>query len=152
MKEVTCNLVVNVIEIIIIMSYVCWGPEGWGPERWGPGKVGFQGHPKGGEGPEIRAFFLLPPQISFFLPSLGGLLVEFWCLKRGPLKCARLEFSGSRVSHGGGRSGRRRSGERNKKKEEKRKIERKQKKEEKERKTVQEKQKTLIEHIRNIRN
>ena len=42
------------------------GPKGWGPE------------------PEIsRFFFSLPREISFFLLSLGGLLVEFWwCLKR----------------------------------------------------------------------
>ena len=43
----------------------------------GPWKVGLKG-PKGG-GPEIsRFFFSLPPEISFFLLSLVGLLVEFW--------------------------------------------------------------------------
>ena len=32
--------------------------------------------------PKFRSFFPLPPQFSFFLPSLGCLLVEFWwCLK-----------------------------------------------------------------------
>ena len=48
-----------------------WGPEGWGPEGWG--------------GPKFRAFFSLSRRkIRSFLPSLGGLLVEFWwCLKRG---------------------------------------------------------------------
>ena len=30
--------------------------------------------------PKFRLFFTLPPQCSFFLPSLGGLLVEFSCL------------------------------------------------------------------------
>ena len=41
------------------------------------------GAPKGG-GPKIsRFFFPLPPQFSFFSPSLGGPFVEFWwCLKR----------------------------------------------------------------------
>ena len=40
------------------------GAEGWDPE---PRKMG----PKGG--PKFRAFFFpLPPQFSFFLPSLGG--------------------------------------------------------------------------------
>ena len=45
--------------------------------------------PKGG-GPKISRFFpLLPPQFSFFSPSLGGSFVEFWwCLKRrGPEMC-----------------------------------------------------------------
>ena len=48
---------------------------GGGPKRWGPEGVG---------GPKFRAFFSLsPPEMSFFLLSLGGLLVEFWwCLKR----------------------------------------------------------------------
>ena len=49
--------------------------------------------------PKFRSFFApLPPQCSFFLPSLGGLLVEFWwCSKRQGLKYPRLEFSGCRV-------------------------------------------------------
>ena len=48
-----------------------------GPRRVGPRRVG---------DPKFRVFFPLPPQFSFILPSLGGLLVEFWwCLKRrGP--------------------------------------------------------------------
>ena len=46
--------------------------------------------------PKFRSFFSLPPEISFFSPSLGGLLAEFWwCLKAGTLKCARL---GSRAA------------------------------------------------------
>ena len=61
--------------------------EGEGPnsEKKGAPKGG---HPRVGHRP-IRAFFPFPPQFSFFLPSLGGLLVEFWwCLKRrGPLMC-----------------------------------------------------------------
>ena len=57
------------------------GPEGGGPEprnmrprRVGPERWGTQ---------KIHAIFLpLPPQFSFFLPSLGGLLVEFgWCFE-----------------------------------------------------------------------
>ena len=33
--------------------------------------------------PKISLFFHLPPQFSFFSPSLGGLLVEFWwCFRR----------------------------------------------------------------------
>ena len=53
------------------------GPEGLRPRRVEA--------PKGG-GPKIsRFFFLLLPQFSFFLPSLGGLLVEFlWCFAPGP--------------------------------------------------------------------
>ena len=57
------------------------GPEGWGAEGWGPE----------GWGTEIsRFFFPLPPQFSFFLPSLGGpfrgILLVF--LKRqGPEMC-----------------------------------------------------------------
>ena len=42
----------------------------------GPGRV--WGARKGWGGPKFRAFFPLPPPISFFLPSLGGLLVELW--------------------------------------------------------------------------
>ena len=39
-------------------------------------------------GPKFRAFFLSRQKISFFLLSLGGLLVEFWwCLKR---RCAQV--------------------------------------------------------------
>ena len=48
------------------------GFEGWGPEGWGP---------------EISRFFSLSHRkMRSVLPSLGGLLVEFWrCLKRqGP--------------------------------------------------------------------
>ena len=57
--------------------------------KGGP-KVGWEG-PKPGKNegskggrPEILLFFFpLPPQFSFFLPSLGGLLVQFWwCFKR----------------------------------------------------------------------
>ena len=48
-----------------------------------------------GPSPAPDPLFPLPPQLSFFLPSLGGLFLEFWwCLKRWALKCARLEFSG----------------------------------------------------------
>ena len=49
-------------------------PEG-GHRMLGPRRVG---------GPKFRAFFSpLPPQFSFFLPSLGSVLVKFWwCLKR----------------------------------------------------------------------
>ena len=32
------------------------------------------------EGPKFRAFFSLPPELSFFVLSLGGLLVELWPL------------------------------------------------------------------------
>ena len=45
-----------------------------------------------------RLSFPLPPQFSFFLYFIGGLLVEFCGVWRaGALKCARLEFSGCRV-------------------------------------------------------
>ena len=51
-----------------------WGPEGWGNEGWSPERWG----------PKIsRLFFPLPPQFSFFSPSLLVFFVEFWwCLKR----------------------------------------------------------------------
>ena len=56
------------------------GPKGGGPEGWRQPRK--SGAPKGG-GPKFRAFFPLPPQFSFFSPSLGGPSVEFWwCLKR----------------------------------------------------------------------
>ena len=44
---------------------------------------------------QFRSFFPLPTHFSFFLPSLGGLLVEYLVvfLKAGTLECARLEFS-----------------------------------------------------------
>ena len=81
------------------------GPKGWGPEPrksgspkvWWPGGVGVEGveartqkklvaRRVGAEGwgaQNFALFFSLPPEISFFLLSLGGLLVEFWwCLKR----------------------------------------------------------------------
>ena len=66
------------------------GPRRVGPRKVGPRRVGPQGWaPKGGEPKISRFFFPLPPQFSFFLPSLRGLLVEFWwCLKRrGPEMC-----------------------------------------------------------------
>ena len=44
------------------------GPKGWGARRGGGPKV--VGARRVG-GPKFRAFFSLPPEISFFLPSLG---------------------------------------------------------------------------------
>ena len=68
-----------------------WGstggfPKGGGPnlEKLGPRRVGPEGWSlKGGAhrvgGPKFRVFFFpLPPQFSFFSPSLGGPFVEFW--------------------------------------------------------------------------
>ena len=49
-----------------------WGFEEWGPEGWGP------------EGWKILRFFPLPPQLSFFLLSLGGLFVEFLVVFEAP--------------------------------------------------------------------
>ena len=70
------------------------GPEGWGPEGWG--------------GPKFHVFSL-PPQFSFFLPSLGCLLVEFWwCLKRwDPQMCTfgNLGLTCEDPSAGGGGRG-----------------------------------------------
>ena len=76
----------------------CSSPKGWGAQTWkkcGPRRVRA---PKGG-GPKFRAFFSLPPEISFYLLSLGGLLVEFWwCLKRrGAQMCTFGVLAG--VSH-----------------------------------------------------
>ena len=95
------------------------GPAGGGPGGGGPGggrsgggapKGGALkgvapkgGTPKGGtpkgRGPKFRVFFF-PPATIFFLSFLSsgsfrGILVVF--LKRGALKCVRLEFSGCRV-------------------------------------------------------
>ena len=56
------------------------GPEGVGRVgAWRGGGVGArrEGAQREGGGPKFRAFLSLPPEISFFLPSLGGLLVEF---------------------------------------------------------------------------
>ena len=82
------------------------GPKGWGPEGvgawrgWGPEGWGAQ---------NFALFFSLPPEISFFLLSLGGLLVEFsWCLmkRRGAQVCTFGVLGLSRS--GGGRWGVRR--------------------------------------------
>ena len=57
-----------------------------GPRRVGPRRVALQR--VGGQ--NFALFFPLPPQFYFFLPSLGGLLVEFWwCFEagRGPQMC-----------------------------------------------------------------
>ena len=59
-----------------------------GPQRVGGPKPRKSGEPKAGAPvggrPKISRFCSpLPPQFSFFLPSLGGVLVKFWwCLKR----------------------------------------------------------------------
>ena len=53
--------------------------KGWGPEGW--------------EAQNFAFFSLLPPQFSFFPPSLGVFSLNF----AGALKCGRLEFSGCRV-------------------------------------------------------
>ena len=43
-------------------------------------------------GAKFRAFFFsLPPEMSFFLLSLGVFSWNWWCLKRRGPKCARLE-------------------------------------------------------------
>ena len=65
-----------------------WVPEGWGGPKGGALRVGAPwmgasrvSRPKSGpkgRGPNISRFFPLPPQFSFLLPSLGGLLVELW--------------------------------------------------------------------------
>ena len=103
-----------------------WGPQGWGPEGWGPKGGGPNGGgPKGGGpeprksgarrvgartvgperwGPKIsRFFFPLPPQFSFFSPSLLVFFVEFWwCLKRrDPQMCTFGVLGLSCASPGG---------------------------------------------------
>ena len=76
---------------------VCCGPKGWGPktEKLGQRRVGQR---KVG-GPIFRAFFHLPPPVSFFsslpLGYCRGFLVVFG--SAGDLKCACSEFSGCRV-------------------------------------------------------
>ena len=61
------------------------GPEGWGPKGWGTEGWGLEGWGC----PKFRSFFLLPPQFSFFLLSLGGPFVGIWW---GFLKCRGLEM------------------------------------------------------------
>ena len=55
-------------------------PEGEGsPERWLGRPEGWEGGPEGWEeGPIFRFFPLSHHNCHSFLPSLGGLLVEFW--------------------------------------------------------------------------
>ena len=75
-----------------------WAPKGWAPNRCplkGSGSKPTRLGPQGG-GPEgwakIYRFFHLPPQFSFFLPSLGCSLVELWArpaARRGPHKDSR---------------------------------------------------------------
>ena len=64
---------------------VCVKPSPAKGRRVVPRRVGGPkgGAKIGGEGQQFELFSPLPPQFSFFLPSLRGLLVEFWwCLKR----------------------------------------------------------------------
>ena len=71
------------------------GPPSPGPPSPGPPSPGLppQDPPSAGPpspGPPKISFFVfpLPPQFSFFLPSLVGLLVEFWCFEgRDPQMC-----------------------------------------------------------------
>ena len=60
------------------------GPQGReGPRRRGPEPIGWGpkgGAPKGWRPKNFALFFPLPPQFSFFFPSLGGPFVEFWCV------------------------------------------------------------------------
>ena len=49
-------------------------PRNMGPQRAGPRRVG----PLRWGAQHFAFFFPLPPQFSFSLPSLAGLLVEFW--------------------------------------------------------------------------
>ena len=61
---VWCVVVVGVVVCgcwLLLVVVVVWRP---GPPSGGP--------------PKIYRFFPLLPQFSFFLLSLGGLLVEFW--------------------------------------------------------------------------
>ena len=56
------------------------------------------GPPSAGR-PKISLFFFpLPPQLSFFLPSFGGLLVDFWwCSEHRSYQMCTLGLSGCRV-------------------------------------------------------
>ena len=81
-------------------------PEGWGPEGMSTGerpKISLWQRRVGQ--PKISRFFFfpLPPPVSYFLPSLGSLLVELWPRFKAEVrpKCA-LSFLGSFcVSPGG---------------------------------------------------
>ena len=59
-------------------------PEGWGPEGW--------------EEATNFAFFPLPPQLSFSLPSLKGLLGTLVVLKRRDPQMCTFGISGCRVN------------------------------------------------------
>ena len=70
-----------------------WGPNGGArthkigaPKGGAPhgGATRKGGHPKGWGAQKFALFSPLPPQFSFFLPSLGGLLVEFWWCFEAP--------------------------------------------------------------------
>ena len=65
----------RILDRIWPILFLVGARRGGGPEGWGPGGVGAQ---------IFALFFSLPPEISFFLLSLGVcFLVEFWwCLKR----------------------------------------------------------------------
>ena len=69
---------------------VQFGPIHFGPSWFWPDQFGIchGGAPKGGW-PKILRF--LPPQFSFFLPSLGGSFRGILVVFAGALKCARLE-------------------------------------------------------------
>ena len=58
------------INVLVVSQSVRPRREGGpNPEKVGPRRVG---------SPKFRVFFPLPPQLSFFLLSLGGPFVEFW--------------------------------------------------------------------------
>ena len=83
--------------MIMIFVVERWGKRGdikGGPEGWAPKG----GSPKGGDRKKFAIFSFSPPQLSFFLPSLGGLLVEFWwCLKRGGSKMFMFGLSTTKI-------------------------------------------------------
>ena len=76
------------------------GSKGGSPKGGAPKGSGSKGGARRVGGPKFRAFFPLSRHhCHSFLPSLGGLIVEFWwCFEAPePLKSARLEFLGCRV-------------------------------------------------------
>ena len=62
--------VVVVVVVVVVAGLDFLGPPSPGPPSAGP--------PFPWTAQNFAFFFLSPPEISFFLLSLGGLLVEFW--------------------------------------------------------------------------
>ena len=79
-----CVLVCVLCGVGVGFTVSVWGFQGFGLVMFGAPGTALPGTALPGtalplDRPKFRSFFSLsPPEISFFLLSLGGLLVEFW--------------------------------------------------------------------------